>query len=117
MRITEIVYETGQPVDGYGPGFFRLGDAVHHGPLAVLPGGVLSWAGWPDCGVFTERAGDIDVLLAGMGAEIAPVPEAAARALEAAGIGVEPMSSPSACRTYNILLAEGRRVGLAALPI
>jgi uncharacterized protein len=37
--------------------------------------------------------------------------------LEEAGIGVEVMNSPSACRTYNVLLSEGRRIALAALPV
>jgi NitT/TauT family transport system substrate-binding protein len=40
-----------------------------------------------------------------------------ARALEEAGLGVEVMSSPAACRTYNILLSEGRRIALALLPV
>ena len=39
------------------------------------------------------------------------------RTLEEAGIGVEVMSSPAACRTYNVLLSEGRRVALALLPV
>jgi len=37
--------------------------------------------------------------------------------LEEIGIGVEVMSSPSACRTYNILLSEGRRIAAALLPV
>jgi uncharacterized protein len=37
--------------------------------------------------------------------------------LEDAGLGVEVMSSPTACRTYNVVLSEGRRVGLALLPV
>ena len=51
---------------------------------------------------------------------MAPPPEgfAAERAaLEAAGAGVELMSTPSACRTYNVLLAEGRRVAAALMPV
>ena len=36
---------------------------------------------------------------------------------EGTAIGVEAMTSPAACRTYNVLLAEGRRVALAALPV
>jgi uncharacterized protein len=51
---------------------------------------------------------------------MAPPPEgfAAARSrLEAAGPGVELMATPSACRTYNVLLAEGRRVAAALMPV
>jgi uncharacterized protein len=33
------------------------------------------------------------------------------------GVGVEVMNSPSACRAYNVLLAEGRRVALALIPV
>ena len=43
--------------------------------------------------------------------------QAARSALEQAGLGVEAMASPAACRTYNVLLSEGRRVGLALLPV
>jgi uncharacterized protein len=57
------------------------------------------------------------VLFVGTGAEIAHVPPAFRAALEAAGPGVEAMASPAACRTYNVLLSEGRRVGLALLPV
>ena len=59
----------------------------------------------------------IDVLLVGTGAEIAHVPAAFRTTLEDAGIGVEVMASPQACRSYNVLLGEGRRVALAALPV
>jgi uncharacterized protein len=52
-----------------------------------------------------------------MGSEIAHLPHALRSALESAGIGAEVMSSPQACRTYNVLLGEGRRVGLAVLPV
>ncbi|MEL6220164.1 MAG: Mth938-like domain-containing protein, partial [Pseudomonadota bacterium] len=44
---------------------------------------------------------------------IAPLPADVRQAIEAAGIGVEVMSTPSACRTYNVLLSEGRRVACA----
>ncbi len=53
----------------------------------------------------------------GTGVEIAHIPKDLRRDLEAAGIGVEVMNSPAACRTYNVLVAEGRRVALAALVV
>jgi len=53
----------------------------------------------------------------GMGAEIAHAPAGFRAQIEAAGMGLEVMASPAACRTYNVLLSEGRRVALAALPV
>jgi uncharacterized protein len=38
-------------------------------------------------------------------------------ALKAAGIALEPMDSGAACRTYNVLMAEGRLVAAALLPV
>jgi uncharacterized protein len=108
------------PIDGYGAGGFRVAGTVHVGPLALLPGGVVAWAGLPGLGPFVERAGEFDVLIVGLGAEmLAAGPELAAEreALEAAGPGVELMATPSACRSYNVLLAEGRRVAAALMPV
>ncbi|MFV2002984.1 MAG: MTH938/NDUFAF3 family protein, partial [Paracoccaceae bacterium] len=45
------------------------------------------------------------------------VPAEFRAALEGAQIGVETMNTASACRTYNILVAEGRRVACALLPL
>jgi len=53
----------------------------------------------------------------GMGKEISPLPKVISDKLEKAGVPFEVMNSPSACRTYNVLLSEERRVGLAVLPI
>ena len=115
MRLNEVTYSSGLPVDGYGPGFFRVGGRAREGAVLVLPSGVAPWGGPEDLAAI-ESAG-IDVLLMGTGPEIAHAPDAMRERLEAAGIGVEVMASPAACRSYNVLLGEGRRVGLAALPV
>ena len=117
MRLNEITYTDARPVDGYGPGFFRIGGEVVEGAVTVLPGGVASWGGFEDAAPLLAAAGEIDVLFVGTGAEIAQIPRPLRAALEGAGIGVEIMASPAACRTYNVLLAEGRRVGLALIPV
>jgi uncharacterized protein len=116
MRITEVDFGTGTPIDGYGAGFFRVGGAVVEGAALVLPGGAARWAGYDEPAPIVAAAGAIDILILGTGPEIAHPPPAFRAALEAAGIGVEPMASPAACRTYNVLLSEGRRVGAALLP-
>ncbi len=117
MRLNEISYTDARPVEGYGPGFFRIGGKVHHGPLLIGPSGPTPWAGYDDPAPLAALAGQVDVLFVGTGAETRHLPAALRDQLEEAGLGVEIMASPAACRTYNILLSEGRRIALALLPV
>ena len=117
MQIEEIQFDDAQPVDGYGPGFFRVGGARLDGAVIVTAAGAKTWAGLDDVETLTALAAEIDVILFGSGEKMTGAPAALTRAVEAAGMGLEPMASPQACRSYNILLAEGRRVALAALPV
>jgi uncharacterized protein len=58
-----------------------------------------------------------EIVILGTGAsQRFPRPELS-RALAASGVGVEVMDSRAACRTYNVLATEGRRVAAAILPI
>ena len=117
MNLTEITYDSAQPIDSYGPGFFRVAGQVFHGAVLVTPWGVTSWDGLEDMAAPLALADRIDVLFLGMGSEIAHAPPAFRDAIEAAGIGVEVMNSPAAARTYNVLLSEGRRIAAALLPV
>ncbi len=117
MRMNEVQFDDSNPVDSYGPGFFRVGGEKLDGPVLLLPSGASGWGGYEDVAALTAVAGQVDVLLLGTGAEIAHPPPALTRAVEAAGLGLEVMASAAACRTYNVLLAEGRRIGAAMLPV
>lgn len=117
MRINQIDYDAGQPVDGYGAGYFRLGTEMHEGPLAILPGGVVPWRGFEDMETLISRHTEFDVVFFGTGDDIAALPIQATQQLDAVDVGYELMSTPSACRTYNVLLSEGRRVALAVIPV
>jgi uncharacterized protein len=117
MRLTEITYDEAMPIEGYGPGFFRIGGKVLRGPVLISPWSAQDWGGLQDSTTVLTLAGRIDVLFVGMGAEIAHVPAGFRAAVEAAEIGVEVMNSPAACRTYNVLLSEGRRIAVALLPV
>jgi uncharacterized protein len=117
MRLVEMEFPDARPVTGYGPGFFRIGDAVHEGPMLAGPRGIAAWGGLEDHAALLEIADEIDVLFVGTGGEIAQIPRALRQAMEAANVGVEIMASPTACRSYNVLLSEGRRIALAALPV
>ncbi|WP_323784727.1 Mth938-like domain-containing protein [Thalassovita sp.] len=117
MQLTEVTFRDAVPVDGYGPGFFRVGGQVLYGAVIVTTERAAVWAGLEDAEALLRLADEIDVLFVGMGSEIAYLPSDLRQQLEAAGLGVEVMNSPSACRTYNVLVSEGRRVALAALPV
>jgi uncharacterized protein len=117
MPMTEITYDEAMPIDSYGPGFFRIAGQVLRGPVMVSPWGAGPWGGLDDAATPLALTGRIDVIFLGMGADIAHAPAALRAQLEEAGMGVEVMNSPAACRTYNVLLSEGRRVACLLLPV
>jgi len=117
MHLNEVKYSGIQPVDGYGPGFFRIGGKVFQGAVLTGEAGTAGWGGFEDDAPLRALAGQVDVLLVGTGTEISHIPSTLRCDLEAVGIGVEVMNSPAACRTYNVLLAEGRRIALALIPV
>lgn len=117
MRLNEVSFTGVKPIDGYGPGFFRVGGEAIEGAVCAGPDGVRAWGGYDDTASLLDLAGEVDVLFIGTGAETAHVPGAFRTALEEAGIGVEAMNSPAAARTYNVLISEGRRVAVALLPV
>jgi uncharacterized protein len=112
------------PFDAYGNGGFRFADMSHRGSLLALPSGIRAW---PVSSVteLTDEAfgpifaeGDaIDLLLLGTGADIAAIPAAFRTRFREAGIGLDVMQTGAAARTYNILLAENRKVGAALIAV
>jgi uncharacterized protein len=120
--MNEVRFAGRPPVDGYGSGGFRIAGYAHAGGLLLLPGRIGQWAPADpltvDCfGEIAAAAGEIDVLLIGMGPRLAAPPAGLRPALEALGFGVDFMATPAACRTYNVLLAEERRVAAALAPV
>jgi len=109
---------------GYGEGYVTINgrrhDAGASGSLIVTPEQVLPWdAAAFDAleeahfGVFLEMG--LEVLLLGTGPRQRFPHPRLTRALAARRVGIEVMDLQAACRTYNILVAEGRRVAAALL--
>lgn len=117
MRLNEVTFTEAQPVEGYGFEGFRVGGRVHAGHMICSHSGTRGWGGYADIQPLLALGDEVDVLFMGTGAEIAHIPAGLRSTLEEAGIGVEVMSTPAACRTYNVLLSEGRRVALAVLAV
>jgi uncharacterized protein len=114
------------PIDAYGNGGFRFAGMSHKGSLIALPSGVWAWEGGDPAAltvaaltrVFGEpRGGDFQFLLLGTGAKQVFAPLGLRRAFMEAGLGLDIMSTGAACRTYNVLLAEGRPVGAALIAV
>ena len=109
-------------VTGYGTGFVEVNRERREGSLVLLPDGpVLEWSvatfdqidEHAIAGLLRHRP---EIVLLGTGArQRFPHPRVGA-ALSGARIGLDVMDTPAACRTYNILDAEGRRVLAALLP-
>lgn len=112
------------PIDGYGAGGFSFAQMSHRGSILALPSGIHAWGAadakalTPDdfARVIAER-GEIDLLLIGMGREMARPPRAVREALEAAGLMIDPMATGHAVATYNLLLGEKRRVAAALIAV
>ncbi len=109
-------------VTAYGPGFIEINRVRHEGAILLMPEGPV--AAWPFASLDALAQADFatllarqpEVILLGTGPhQRFPHPRLTAP-IAAARIGLDVMTTPAACRTYNILMAEGRKVLAALLP-
>lgn len=122
MKLHADAHSALNTVTAYGPGFIEVNRQAHRGALILLPEGpVLNWPidsfdqiEEQTLSALLEHQPEIVLLGTGPGQRF---PSARVQAsLSAARIGLDVMSTPAACRTFNILVAEGRRVLAALLP-
>ena len=112
------------PIDAYGNGGFRFAEMSHRGSILCLPSGIYAWhvtdaaaLTLADLAPVLEELVVPGFLLLGTGvAQVFPSPEIR-RAFLDARIGLDPMDTGAACRTYNVLLAERRPVGAALIAV
>ena len=117
-------YPYQSPIDAYGNGGFRFAGMSHKGSLLCLPTGMHAWDVATPSGVtldalalVLDAADRIDVLLIGLGSDIAALDPAIRAALRERRIIVEAVGTGGAVRTYNILLAEQRAVAAALIAV
>jgi uncharacterized protein len=119
MELTPSAPVGRQLIERYGASGFRVGGVIYAGPVLVFPDHTILWeAATPSLEGLAPliEAGGIELILLGLGRRGAPVTSSLRAALKAHGIGIEAMDTGAACRTYNVLLAEERRVAAALLP-
>ncbi len=113
-----------QSVTGYGDDWIAVNGQRHFHSLLLTPKGqLLTWS----CTRFElleashfdmlieQPAEPPELVIFGSGNRLRFAPPALLRGLMARRIGVETMDTAAACRTYNILAGEGRRVVAALL--
>jgi uncharacterized protein len=112
------------PIEAYGEGGFRFGGMSHRGSLLCFPDGI--WA-WPIINVAElneavlqaafDRADRLDFFLIGTGRDPCAMPEKLHQKFRELSLSVDAMATGAAVRTYNILLAENRRVGAGLIAV
>ena len=120
MDVTPLVDKHLKIIQGYSDASFSISGEVYETPVLVWPDCVKPW----DVTDFeTLKAEDlapvqntgVEVLLLGTGATGRFVKPEILNPLKQSGVNVEVMSTAAACRTYNVLISEGRRVMAALL--
>ena len=122
MDVTPLIPPGKQIIEAYGEGGFRISGQRVEGSVIVFPDKVIAWAGDIDAGNLQAvsaagRAGSVELLLIGTGARMTQIDRALRQALRADGVVIEAMDTGAACRTYNVLMAEGRRVAAALIAV
>jgi uncharacterized protein len=112
------------PVEAYGNGGFRFGGMSHRGSLLCFPDGI--WA-WPVTSLAEltlaalepafARADQLDFFLIGGGRDPFVLPERLRGRFNEVSLSVDAMPTGAAVRTWNVLLAERRRVGAALIAV
>ncbi len=110
-------------ISEYGPGQITVNQQIYRRSLVLTPQSVI--ADWPpdSFGDLLNKHFEIiaslkpEVVLLGTGARLKLPRVDCYRSLIEAGIGLEVMDTGAACRTYNILMSDGRRVAAALLII
>ncbi len=124
VDLTPSIPDGLQVVEAYGGGGFTVSGTGYRGSVLVLPERTLEW---PVGGVeavtlesltpLLEPELAIEILLLGCGRKLVMIPAELRRQVRSAGPVLEPMDTGAACRTYNVLLSEERRVGAALIAV
>ncbi len=124
LDITPLVPAGRQVIESYGGGGFRVAGVPHTGSIIVLPERTIAWAmaeldsiNETSLAPLFDAVGSLEILAVGCGARFSPPPAVLRAALKARGIALEWMDTGAACRTFNVLLAEGRLAAAALIAV
>ena len=122
MDLTPVATAGRQIIERYAASGFRVSGVIYHGAVLVFPDSTVPWDAASASEVTLDTLapvtdhGGVEILLLGLGRATSAVPAALRAALRTDGIALEAMDTGAACRTYNVLVAEDRRVAAALIP-
>lgn len=124
MDVTPLVKTGRQIIQNYGPSGFKVSGEIYDHPVLVFIDYTEPWSveNSPDAvegsdfSQIIDRADEIDVVLLGCGSQMEFVAPEVRHKLKEKNISIEPMDTGAACRTFNVLMAEERRVVAALFP-
>jgi uncharacterized protein len=113
------------PIDAFGEGGFRIAGARREGHVLIIDGTTRAWpiTGEPralsaaDFKAFLDCADRPDMVVLGIGERLIHPAAQIRTAFREAGVGLEVQDTATACRTYNLLAGEARRVCAALIAV
>jgi uncharacterized protein len=121
MDITPLIPSGKKIITAYGDGGFSINNEKIMGSLIVMPDRIISWGVTEDN--FSVQSLEFlsnhqnDILLLGLGKQHHILPTHLLQNIKKHTRSVDIMTTGAACRTYNILLSEGRKVVAALIAI
>lgn len=122
MDVTPLVRQGSKIIQSYADGRFKISGQVYEGGVIVTAPSVVLWSSPQTIQDLTPQhfsgvPPGLDVILLGTGKTMQFIPPALKAVLKEQGLPpMDSMDTGAACRTYNVLLAEGRRVAAVLMP-
>lgn len=124
VQVSHEVPEGRLLIEGYGGGHFEVSGTRYEGSILVLQGRVEAWPVAAAGEITAESlqpllaaARELEVLLIGCGPKTLLLPPPLRQALREHGLGVDAMATAAACRTFNVLMMEGRAAAAALIAV
>ncbi len=124
MDVTPLIKANTQVIQSYGDGQIKVSGKRYSQPIIVTPQVTEEWSNvstFEDLNlqIFQKlfEGKDIDVCLLGTGKVARFLPADLRKELKANNMNVEIMNTGAVCRTYNVLIAEGRQIAAALFPV
>jgi uncharacterized protein len=121
MDLTPLIDQDSKIIQSYNNGYFKVNGEKYEHSILIAPHHVMKWVhgdnlSLKDFQPLIDISDTIDVVLIGTGSKTVFLEPSLKKELRANNLHIEVMDTGAACRTYNVLMSEARRV-MCALQI